>query len=86
MSGHGWAPLQAQLPLRGHSIQTVTLLCRPLRCAGGNAASVASLPRFPPTASALGGLRAAAEGAGDAVLDPEGWASWVNGLCLPLSS
>jgi hypothetical protein len=29
MSGHGWAPLQAQLPLRGHSIQTVTLLCRP---------------------------------------------------------
>jgi len=46
MSGHGWAPLQAQRPLRRHSIQTATLLCRPLRCAGGNAASVASLTRF----------------------------------------
>jgi len=86
MSGYGWAPLQAQRPLRRHPIQTATLLCRPLRCAGGNAASVASLTRFPPTASALGGLRAAAEGAGDAVLDPEGWALWVTGLCLPLPS
>jgi len=28
--------------------------------------------------------RAAAEGAGDDVLDPEGWALWVTGLCLPL--
>lgn len=86
MSSYGWAPLQAQRPLRRHSIQTATLLCRLLRCAGGNAASVASLTRFPPTASALGGLRAAAKGAGDAVLDPEGWALWVTGLCLPLSS
>ena len=86
MSGFGWAPLQAQRPLRRHSIQTATLLCRPLRCAGGSAASVASLTRVPPTASAQGGLRAAAKGAGDAVLDPEGWALWVTGLCLPLSS
>jgi hypothetical protein len=86
MSGYGWAPLQAQRPLRRHPIQTATLLCRPLRCAGGNAASVASLTRLPPTASALGGLRAAAQGAGDAVLDPEGWALWVTGLCLPLPS
>ena len=84
MSGCGWAPLQAQRPLRRHPIQTATLLCRPLRCAGGNAASVASLTRVPPSASALGGLRAAAKGAGDAVLDPEGWALWVTGLCLPL--
>jgi hypothetical protein len=86
MSGCGWAPLQAQRPLRCHPIQTATLLCRPLRCTGGNAASVASLTRIPPTASALGGLRAAAKGAGDAVLDSEGWALWVTGLCLPLSS
>jgi len=34
----------------------------------------------------VGGLRAAAKGAGDAVLDPEGWALWVTGLCLPLPS
>jgi len=86
MSGHGWAPLQAQRPLRCLSIQTATLLCRPLRCTGGNAASVASLTRYPPKASVLGGLRAAAQGVGDAVLGPEGWALWVTGLCLPLSS
>lgn len=59
---------------------------RPLRCAGGPAASVASLTRFQPSASAQGSLRAAAKGAGDAVLDSEGWALWVIGLCLPLPS
>jgi hypothetical protein len=53
---------------------------------GGLAAGVASLTRSPPKASAKGSLRAAAKGAGDAVLDPEGWALWVTGLCLPLSS
>jgi hypothetical protein len=53
---------------------------------GGLAAGVASLTRSPPKASAQGSLRTAAKGAGDAVLDPEGWALWVTGLCLPLSS
>ena len=51
---------------------------------GGNAASVASLTRSLPAAPAEGRLRAAAKGAEDAVLNPEGWALWVTGLCLPL--
>ena len=40
----------------------------------------------PDPAEGLGPMRGrgAQIGAGDAVLDPEGWALWVTGLCLPL--
>ena len=66
-----------------HPIHTAPLLSSSLRSAGGSAASGASLPD-PPEGLGLREERAATQGAGDSVLDPEGWALWVIGLCLPL--
>lgn len=67
-----------------HPIHTASLLSGSLRSAGGSAASGASLPRSRPRPLGPRRERAAAKGAGDDVLDPEGWALWVTGLCLPL--
>lgn len=66
-----------------HPIHTAPLLSSSLRSAGGSAASGASLTRSTRRPRPEG-ERAATQGAGDSVLDPEGWALWVTGLCLPL--